>query len=431
MSNFLRPLLITLLMATLLAGTALVAQNSETVAIVGANVVRLDGSGVLRDAVVLVENGKISQLGAASSVTIPSGARRIELNNAWLAPGLMNMHVHFGLILPGKEKARLVDESDAALALRMASAARQSLWSGTTTVRLPGDKRHADIALMRAIERGEAVGPTMISSGEMVDITNGHGASGVTHDGPYELMKGVRREVSAGATWIKIAISGGIASQGGGISEALMTPEEIHAVIDTAHRLGAKVTAHSGSPSATSSAVEEGIDCIEHGYHLTREVLRQMKNAGTWYVPTIVVSQPATLPFFVKLGSPEWYLKRRDSVGKDHWNALKMAIEEGVNIAVGTDQLPHEPNDGTVATVRETEYYVSAGMSSLQGLRAATIEPATMLGIDGDRGTLEVGKFADIIAVTGDPLQDIKALRTIFFVMKGGKVIRNDRVEPL
>jgi imidazolonepropionase-like amidohydrolase len=431
-SNFLRPLIITLWLGVFWVGSVLGAQNSSTVAIVGAHLVRLDGSGVLRDSVVLIENERISAIGTASDVVIPAGARKIQLDDAWLAPGLMNMHVHWGLILPGREAARLADETNAALALRMAKNARDSLLSGTTTVRMPGDRRHADLALLRAIERGDAVGPRLISAGQMVPITHGHGAKGrAGYDGPYELMKGVRKEIHAGATWIKIAISGGIATDGGGIAEALMTPEEIHAVIDAAHRFGAKVTAHSGSPSATSIAVKAGINSIEHGYHLTREVLREMKNAGTWYVPTIVVSQPATLPFFVKIGSPEWYLKRRDSTGKNHWKALEMAIEEGVDIALGTDQLPHEPNDGTVATVREAEYYVSAGMSSLQALRSATIEPAKMLGLDSDIGSLEVGKFADIIAVSGNPLEDIKSLRTIFFVMKGGAIVRNDLVDPL
>jgi imidazolonepropionase-like amidohydrolase len=205
-----------------------------------------------------------------------------------------------------------------------------------------------------------------------------------------------------------------------------MTPEEINAVVDAAHRFGVKVAAHSGSSAATSVAVDAGVDSIEHGYTLDREVLRKMHKAGTWLVPTIVVSQPATAPFFERIGSPQWYLDRRDSVGRLHWEALKTAIEEDVNIALGTDQLPHEPNDGTTATVREAEYYVEAGMTPLEALRAATIEPARMLGADDEVGSLTVGKYADIVAVGADPLADIGALRTISFVMKGGTVYRDD-----
>jgi imidazolonepropionase-like amidohydrolase len=239
-------------------------------------------------------------------------------------------------------------------------------------------------------------------------------------------MKAARREISAGASWVKIAISGGIATQGGGIGEALMTPEEIEAVIDVAHRFGAKVAAHSGSTAATNTAIDAGIDSIEHGYILDRKVLARMKKNGTWLVPTIVVSQPATQPFFERIGSPEWYLKRRDSVGKQHWRSLQMAIEEGVNIALGTDQLPQEPNDGTTATAREARYYVEAGMTPLQALRSATIAPATMLGVDNETGSLEPGKFADIVAVTRDPVKDISALDDILLVMKAGEIYRND-----
>ena len=151
-----------------------------------------------------------------------------------------------------------------------------------------------------------------------------------------------------------------------------------------------------------------------------------MAQAGTWLVPTIVVSQPATQPFFEKIGSPQWYLDRRNSVGKIHWESLRMAIAEGVNIALGTDQLPYEPNDGTTATVREAEYYVEAGMTPLNALRSATIETAKMLNADDEIGSLEVGKYADILMVSADPVADISALRTIEMVMKGGVIYRND-----
>jgi imidazolonepropionase-like amidohydrolase len=309
----------------------------------------------------------------------------------------------------------------------MAASALDALESGVTTVRMTGEQSHTGIALRKAIEKGQAHGPRIFTAGDGVSITGGHGGTrGETFDGPYELVKAARRETSAGADWIKIAISGGIATDGGDIAEALMTPGEINAVIDAAHRFGAKVAAHSGSSAATNVAVDAGIDSIEHGYTLDREVLARMAKQGTWFVPTIVVSQPATQPFFERIGSPEWYLERRNSVGKQHWKALQMAIEEGVDIALGSDQLPSEPNDGTTATVREAEYYVEAGMTPVQALRAATIEPARMLGIDQETGSLEAGKFADIIAVTADPSGDIAALRNIVFVMKGGVVYRDD-----
>jgi imidazolonepropionase-like amidohydrolase len=420
------------LVLTALTSTPAWAQQTapatqETKAIVGATVVDLGGGPPIENAVVVIRGERIAEMGPAARIRVPPGAEVIRAEGAWLVPGLMNMHVHLGLVLPGRLGAELANETDAALALRMAANARASLLAGVTTVRLPGDRRHADLALKRAIDRGEAEGPRIHSAGEMVDITAGHGNSGETADGPYELRKSVRREIGAGASWIKIAVSGGVATQGGDISAALMTPDEIQAVADAAHRFGAKVTAHSGSPAATLDAIEAGVDCIEHGYFLTREVLVKMREKGTWLVPTIVVSQPASRPFFEKIGSPPWYLARLESVGKSHWKALQMAIEEKVKIALGTDQFPFEPNDGTTATVREAEYYVQAGMTPLQALRAATIEPATLLGIDEDLGTLEVGKLADIVAVGGDPRQGLSVLRKMVFVMKGGKVYRSER----
>ena len=401
--------------------------TSAATAIIGGTVVNLDGAAPLENAVIVIEGERIAAIGAAGSVDIPDGAEQIDVGGAWLIPGLMNMHVHLGLILPGKMKAELANESEAALALRMAANARASLLSGVTTIRLTGDTAHADLALMRAINKGQADGPRIFSAGESLTITAGHGSKGSkrNYDGPDELVKAARTQISAGAKWLKILISGGIATAGGDLDAVLMTPAEIHAVIDAAHRFGVKVTAHSGSPTATSIAIDSGLDCVEHGYFLDRPTLKKMKEHGTWLVPTIVVSQPATEPFFKAIGSPPWYLERRNSAGIAHWKALEMAIEEGVNIALGTDQFPYEPNDGTTATVREAQYYVEAGMSPLQALRSATIEPARLLEADADIGSLEAGKYADIVAVENDPTADIKALRKILLVMKSGKVYRN------
>ena len=397
-------------------------------ALIGANIVGLDGQAAVRDGVVLIEDDTIAAVGAAGDVNIPAGAEVIDVGGTWLIPGLMNMHVHLGLVLPGNMAAELANETEGELTLRMAAVALEALQAGVTTIRLPGEQRHGDLALKKAIARGQAHGPRIYSSGEALVITGGHGSdeSGEYSDGPYELMKAARREISAGASWVKILISGGISTATGDISMPLMTPEEINAVVDAAHRFGAKVAAHSGSSAATSVAIDAGVDSIEHGYLLDRAVLRKMKKNGTWYVPTIVVSQPATQPFFEKIGSPEWYLERRDSVGKEHWRALVMAVEEGVKIALGTDQLPSEPNDGTTATAREAQYYVEAGMTPLQALRAATIEPAKMLGDEALLGSIDAGKYADIVAVDRNPADDITALRNILFVMKGGTVYRND-----
>lgn len=401
---------------------------AATRAIVGANVVDIDSGGAIENAVVLVDGERIAAIGERGEVDIPAGTDIVDAEGLWLIPGLMNMHVHLGLILPGKMEAELSGESAGALALRMAANARGTLQAGVTTIRLPGEHARGDMAVRAAINRGDFVGPRIFSAGEYLAITGGHGSeTGKTYaDGPYELIKKARQEISRGASWVKILISGGIATDGGGLAQPLMTPEEINAVVDAAHRFGAKVAAHSGSSLATGVAVDAGVDSIEHGYFLDRKTLRKMKKNGTWLVPTIVVSQPATEPFFTRIGSPQWYLDRRNSAGKGHWEMLETAIEEGVNIALGTDQLPQEPNDGTTATAREAQYYVEAGMTPLQALRAATIEPARMLGAEADIGSLEVDKYADIVALAADPTGDIKALRDIRLVMKGGEIYRSE-----
>jgi imidazolonepropionase-like amidohydrolase len=206
-----------------------------------------------------------------------------------------------------------------------------------------------------------------------------------------------------------------------------MTDEEMSILIEVAHRNGIKVTAHNGSNVAARQALRFGIDGFEHGYHLDSSVLKEMKAKGVWLVPTIVVTQPGALEFYQKIGSPPWYLERVKITGADHWAMLQNAIRLGVNIALGTDQFPFEPNDGTTATIAEAELYVKAGMTPLQALQSATTQAARMLDMQADLGSITQGKFADIIAINADPTQDIHALRTIDFVMKGGVVARDDR----
>lgn len=398
------------------------AQSSALVkAIVGANVVKVQGGATVPNAVVVIEGDQIKSIGPAGSA-VPAGAEVIQANGMWLLPGLMNMHVHMGMDWDENK------ESLTALTLRKLANARKILDAGVTTIRSPGSDGDTEVTLRSAFARGDYLGPRIFTAGK-IPITGGHGGHGpngpTDFDGPYEVTKVTRAFIRDGQDWIKIFISGGIGTVGGGISEALMTPEEIKAVIDAAHRFGAKVTAHSGSTVATNTAVDAGVDCIEHGYVLDREVLKKMAKQGTWLVPTLMVTHRGGEEYFERNKSPPWFMARRAAVAKQHWTSFKTAIEEGVNIALGTDQYPWEPNDGTTSTVRELEAYVEAGMTPLQALRTATVAPAKMLGIDGEVGVLEEGKMADIIAVSADPTKNISAMRNITFVMKSGKVHRN------
>lgn len=406
------------------APVAAQAPAKPVTALVGGNVVAIDGGAPIRDATVLIEGDRIAQVGPSSSITVPAGAKVVPMQGKWLVPGLMNMHVHFGLKLPGAAGNALVNETDAEQALRMADNARRSLLAGVTTVRLTAEDHGNDFALKRAIEAGQTDGPRIESAGELIVPTGGHGF--LEADGPAEFSKAARTQIKRGASWIKIAISGGISDTHGSISAAPMTDAELSTLIEVAHRNGVKVTAHNGSTEAAKQALKFGIDCFEHGYHLDQDILKEMKAKGVWLVPTIVVSQPGAYEFYRKIGSPDWYLDRVASTGKDHWAMLQNAIRMGVNIALGTDQFPFEPNGGTTATVAEAELYVKAGMTPLQALQAATIQPAKMLGLDKDVGRIKPGQYADIVAVAADPTADIAALRGISFVMKGGTVYRDD-----
>ena len=396
-------------------------------AITGVNVVDLERGTTLRDAVILIAGERISAVGPADSIVIPAGAQRLDLPGKWIMPGLMNMHVHFGLRLPGTAMLETANETDGGLALRMAVNARRSLLAGTTTVRTPGEAKDAVFALKSSIDRGEHLGPRIWPAARAIIPTGGHSSEPVFDgiDGPDEVRAETRRQILLGAKWVKITISRGLASTGN-ISAADMTVEEMKAATDIAHRQGVKVAAHTGSISATLDALEAGVDSFEHGYFLNEDVFRKMKEKGAWYVPTIVVSQAGAMEFFRKIGSTPFYLARVQLVGKSHWAALQAAIRTGVDIAMGSDQFPYEPNEGTVASVREIELYHEAGMSTLQALRTATVNAARMLGAEQDLGLVAAGRYADLIALEADPLRDIRALRTISMVMKGGEVIRHD-----
>lgn len=401
------------------------AETKPVTALVGGNVISIDGGAPITDATVLIEGDRIAQVGPSGSITVPAGAKVVPMNGQWLVPGLMNMHVHLGLKLPGAAGNALLNETDAEEALRMADNARRSLLSGVTTVRLVGEDHANDFAVKRAIASGEAIGPRIESAGEIIVPTGGHGSLEV--DGAAAFSKAVRDQFKHGASWIKVAISGGISDTHGSISAAPMTDDEMSTLIEVAHRNGMKVTAHNGSAEAAKQALKYGINGFEHGYHLDDAALKEMKAKGVWLVPTIVVSQPGAYEFYRRIGSPEWYLQRVASTGKDHWAMLQKAIRTGVNIALGTDQFPFEQNDGTTATIAEAELYVKAGMTSLQALQAATVKPAEMLGLDKDVGRIAPGQYADIVAMPADPSKDISALRQLGFVMKGGVIYRDDR----
>jgi imidazolonepropionase-like amidohydrolase len=387
-----------------------------------------NGATIDRGAI-LVDGNRIGAVGAEDVVRAQAAPplMEVDLCGAHVLPGLFNMHVHFGLILPGLAGDRLASETDAALALRMAKHAREALLSGVTTVRLTGERKFADFALKASIDRGETLGPRVFTAGHACIATGGHGhtrAGTMEADGPDGFRHAVRVQMRAGADFIKICISGGIAGEHEAIRDAQLSKDEMRAVMETAHGSGKKVTAHAGPAGAIHDAIDCGLDCVEHGYFLTDEVIQLMVDRGVWLVPTIVVSRCEE--FYAKIGAPEWMVRKAMAAGELHWAALQKAIRMGVNVAMGTDMLPAEPFDGTTATVRELEFYVAAGMTPLQALQSATRKSAEWLDVGDRLGSLDAGSLADIIAVDGNPIGDISALRRLRFVMKDGQIVRND-----
>lgn len=393
--------------------------NAATVALTGANVVDIEGGAPVRNAVVVIEGERIAAIGPAATTSIPAEATVIDLPGKWLVPGLMNMHVHLALNLPGA--SRVYNESHESIALRMLDNAQKSLRSGVTTMRLVGSQDGIDFTVKKMIDNGTFDGPRIHTAGTSIVPTGGHGSYEI--NGAAEASRAVREQIKQGATWIKLGISGGISDTHGDIAASPFTDDELRTAIEVAHRNGVKVTGHNGSPIAAEVAIDAGINGFEHGYYLTAPVLTRMKEKNVWLVPTIVVTQPGAREFYKKIGSPDWYLQRVETAGKTHFKTLQNAIRIGTPIALGSDQYPWEPNSGTTATIREAELYVQAGMTPLEALRAGTIEPARMLGVENEVGALRPGYFADILALDADPTLDIAALRSISFVMKGGKAI--------
>lgn len=379
------------------------------------------------DAAVRIEGERITAVGPRDAVPT-GGATVVDLGGAWVTPGLVNMHTHLSLTLPGTEGDRLKRIGPHELALYMADGARRTLHCGVTTVRCVAEKDHADFALRRAISDGRTPGPRIFTAGLALVCTGGHGHEGsetLECDGVDGFRRGVRQQVRAGADLIKVMISGGIAGEHEAIDTRQLHPDELAAVITTAHDWGRRVTAHAGPAPVITEAVELGLDCVEHGYQLTPELAALMAERGTALVPTLLVTR--CKEFFDELGVPDWMQRRSLGAGDRHLESFAMAVAAGVEVLLGSDMPPFWPFEGTNATVRELEH-LAATIGPGRALHAATLGPVRWLGADRDLGTVEPGKLADLVATDADPSADASAYRGIRWVMKGGAVVRDDRV---
>jgi imidazolonepropionase-like amidohydrolase len=393
----------------------------------------LDGTGSepLEDAAIIVDRERIVAVGPSASVVPKSTERVIDLRGMTAFPGLINLHVHYGLVLPGALEARYQHESVAALAYRMAHNAREALHAGITTTRSVGERHAVDFALRAAVAAGQTPGPRIFTGGAALAISGGHGTRhlgpAIEADGPYAFRAAAREQLKYGADQIKIMISGGIAGEFESIASSQMTQDEIEAVVQVTHNAGKRVCAHSSGAPAMRMAIEAGVDCLEHGYFVDDDVATLMVEHGTYLVPTLCVSRAED--YMRRIGAAAFEARKSAEVGVQHWAAFQTAVRHGARVGMGTDMLPGELNEGTVATYREMEFMAEAGLTPMQVLVAATRTGAEVLNASEHIGTLAPGKFADVVACEGNPAIDTRALRGIRFVMQGGRVVRFDATD--
>lgn len=385
------------------------------------------GQTLTKQTIVIVGD-KIASVGGPSPV--PFNATVINLPNATILPGLIDAHTHltfnpsFGYETLGISVPRE--------ALIGAHNAKVTLEAGITTVRNVGARGYSDVALRDAINAGDVPGPRMLVSGPPLSITGGHcdndllpfeyhATSDGAADGIENVQHKTREIIKYGADLIKICATGGVMSKGDDPNASQYTLEEMKAIVADAHRLGRKVAAHAHGAQGVIWASEAGVDSVEHGHLMNDEAVATLKKNGTYLVPTLYLvdwqrqnAARVNLPDFLRAK-----MEHISAVGKEN---LKKAFDGGVKIAMGTDAAvyPHGLN------ARELAVYVDMGMTPLHAIQTATINDADLLGWSDRIGTLEPGKWADIIAVDGDPLQDVTVLQRVKFVMKGGEVVKND-----
>jgi len=413
---------------------ALFAQSPETpaphrVIIHAGRVLDVKTGTVLTNQSIVVEGDKIVSVGASAKAV--TGAETIDLPNAMVLPGLIDVHTHLTFD-PKNLGYESVGISVPREALVGARNARVTLQAGFTTVRNVGASGYSDIALRDAIDAGDVPGPRILASGPALGITGGHCDNNLlapeyhyvelgVADGVDAVRHRVRENIKYGADVIKICATGGVMSKGDDPNASQYTREEMKAIVEEAHRLGRKVAAHAHGAEGVSWASEAGVDSIEHGHLMDDNSIATLKKNGTYIVPTLYLMD-WNRENLGKRNAPDFIVRKMQSVSAVGQNNLKKAFAAGVKVAFGTDAAvyPHGLN------AHEFAVYVRLGMTPLQAIQTSTINAADLLGWSSKVGTLETGKWADLIAVDGDPLKDVTTLEQVKFVMKGGDVVKND-----
>jgi len=386
-------------------------------------VIDCTGGAPIPDATVTLDDNRIA--GIEQGRVEPSGGSRVfDLDGGYVLPGLWGVHTHLGAIFPDPENLT-TRESTAARTIRAGRNAMDALRRGVTGVRVVGDLDYLDIAWREAFERGLFVGPRLFVAGEYILATGGHGHDipGAREiDGPYEMRKAVREQLKHGVDWIKLGVTGGVATAGESMQESQLLLDEIEAATSVAHLKGKKVTVHAGGPMGVKMSIRGGVDCIEHGYYLDDEAIEMMAENDVFYVPTLFVTQYEE--FMRKSGMADYQIEKASTAAQAHREGFQKALRAGVKIACGADSSPVGDH-----TLVEIEQLARAGMTEMEALMAATRTSAELCGVADRLGTVEVGKLADLIVLSADPLQDISNIRALTLVFKDGNAVETELPE--
>lgn len=429
-------------LAVLLMSPAVQAQRVESKTIVLKAARLFDGKSntLTTPGIVVVSNGKIVAAGA--KVSIPDGAEVIDLGDATLLPGFIDAHTHLTMMYSDDWKQSQLDgvqKSIGEMALDASVNARVTLMAGFTTVRDVGSRDYLDVGLRNAIRNGRVPGPRMLVCVHAIGATGGHcddsagfragvfgketGPEEGVINGADQARYAVRLAHKYGADVIKTCASGGVLSPTDDVDTPQLTQEELNALVDEAHALRLRVATHAHGAEAAKRAIRAGVTSIEHGSFMDDEALDMMKQHGTYYVPTLMAVQG--LQEQLERGvyfPPAIEAKARAAIKAVH-GTFQRAIAKGIKIGLGTDAAvyPHGRN------AEEFHQMTDLGMKPIDALKAGTSADADLLGMQDKIGSLEANKIADVVAVPGNPLENIRQTEHVFFVMKDGVIFRNDQ----
>jgi len=419
--------------AMLLAGLLPLAGQAATLIHAG-TVITAEGEQILQKQTLVIENDQIKAIEAGFRQPAATDTL-IDLSRQTVLPGLMDMHTHFSYQSSPAAYSEGFSMNEADVALRGATYAEKTLLAGFTTVRELGDSHLISTALRKAINAGYTKGPRIFTAGKSIATTGGHAdpTNGVAYalmgdpgpkegviNGPDDARKAVRQRYKEGADLIKITATGGVLSVAKSGSNPQFNSEELKAIVETAKDYGMTVAVHAHGKEGMDRAIEAGVDSIEHGTLMDKATMKLMKKHGTYYVPTISAgkwaAEKAAMPGFF----PELVRPKALAIGPKIQQTFAQAYKEGVKIAFGTDSGVGAHGDNW----REFVFMTEAGMPALEAIKSATIASARLLKVDQELGSVSPGKIADLVAVPGDPLQDIQLMGKVSFVMKSGVVYK-------